>query len=119
MSFEVRRDRFEVMPSDNKASLLEGGNIDQSVLLHSGSCVSTLGVKQLECTVSFVERNVATGQMKSIWAFLTTFYRNRLKGQQRTTKRLGYLFFFYVGLMGLLTAYAYVFRPVETSASIA
>lgn len=29
-----------------------------------------------------------------------------------------YLFFFYVGLMGLLTAYAHVFRPAQTSASI-
>jgi hypothetical protein len=29
-----------------------------------------------------------------------------------------YLLFFYVGLMGLLTAYAHVFRPLETSASI-
>src|SRR5580692_6456527 len=29
-----------------------------------------------------------------------------------------YLLFFYVGLMGVLTAYAHVFRPVETSASI-
>jgi hypothetical protein len=29
-----------------------------------------------------------------------------------------YLLFFYVGLMGMLTAYAHVFRPVETSASI-
>ena len=29
-----------------------------------------------------------------------------------------YLLFFYVGLMGTLTAYAHVFRPVETSASI-
>lgn len=29
-----------------------------------------------------------------------------------------YLFFIYVGLMGLLTAYAHVFRPVQTSASI-
>jgi hypothetical protein len=29
-----------------------------------------------------------------------------------------YLLFFYVGLMGLLTAYAHVFRPAETSASI-
>ena len=29
-----------------------------------------------------------------------------------------YLFFFYVGLMGVLTAYAHVFRPIETSASI-
>jgi hypothetical protein len=29
-----------------------------------------------------------------------------------------YLLFVYVGLMGLLTAYAHVFRPVETSASI-
>jgi len=31
---------------------------------------------------------------------------------------LVYLLFFYVGLMGILTAYAHVFRPVETSASI-
>src|SRR5271170_3552340 len=29
-----------------------------------------------------------------------------------------YLLFFYVGLMGMLTAYAHVFRPVQTSASI-
>src|SRR6202161_1524314 len=29
-----------------------------------------------------------------------------------------YLLFVYVGLMGLLTAYAHVFRPVQTSASI-
>src|ERR1700684_2138317 len=29
-----------------------------------------------------------------------------------------YLLFIYVGLMGLLTAYAHVFRPMETSASI-
>jgi hypothetical protein len=29
-----------------------------------------------------------------------------------------WLFFVYVGLMGLLTAYAHVFRPVQTSASI-
>src|SRR5271154_6630291 len=29
-----------------------------------------------------------------------------------------YLLFVYVGLMGALTAYAHVFRPVETSASI-
>ncbi len=31
---------------------------------------------------------------------------------------LVYLFFIYVGLMGLLTAYAHVFRPLQTSASI-
>jgi hypothetical protein len=29
-----------------------------------------------------------------------------------------YLLFIYVGLMGILTAYAHVFRPVQTSASI-
>ena len=29
-----------------------------------------------------------------------------------------YLLFFYVGAMGVLTAYAHVFRPIETSASI-
>jgi hypothetical protein len=29
-----------------------------------------------------------------------------------------YLFVIYVGLMGVLTAYAHVFRPVQTSASI-
>jgi hypothetical protein len=29
-----------------------------------------------------------------------------------------YLFVFYVGLMGVLTAYAHVFRPIQTSASI-
>ena len=31
---------------------------------------------------------------------------------------LPYLLFSYVGLMGVLTAYAHVFRPLETSASI-
>src|ERR1700759_2243631 len=31
---------------------------------------------------------------------------------------LVYLLFIYVGLMGLLTAYAHVFQPVQTSASI-
>jgi hypothetical protein len=31
---------------------------------------------------------------------------------------LVYLFVIYVGLMGVLTAYAHVFRPVQTSASI-
>lgn len=31
---------------------------------------------------------------------------------------LCYLLFIYVGLMGLLTAYAHVFRPLQTSASI-
>jgi len=29
-----------------------------------------------------------------------------------------YLFFLYVGMMGVLTSYAHVFRPVQTSASI-
>jgi hypothetical protein len=29
-----------------------------------------------------------------------------------------YFFFLYVGLMGVLTAYAHVFRPIQTSASI-
>jgi hypothetical protein len=29
-----------------------------------------------------------------------------------------YLLFLYVGLMGMLTAYAHVFRPIQTSASI-
>ena len=31
---------------------------------------------------------------------------------------LVYLLFIYVGLVGVLTAYAHVFRPVQTSASI-
>src|ERR1700723_1846377 len=34
------------------------------------------------------------------------------------TTYLLYLLVIYVGLMGLLTAYAHVFRPVQTSASI-
>lgn len=42
----------------------------------------------------------------------------RRSGAAITGIYLLYLFFFYVGLMGLLTAYAHVFRPVETSASI-
>jgi hypothetical protein len=47
-----------------------------------------------------------------------------LSPQRRSSSRkiaetyLLYLLFIYVGLMGLLTAYAHVFRPVQTSASI-
>jgi hypothetical protein len=47
-----------------------------------------------------------------------------LSPQRRSSSRkiaetyLLYLLFVYVGLMGLLTAYAHVFRPVQTSASI-
>ena len=44
--------------------------------------------------------------------------RRRSSGAAITGTYLLYLLFFYVGLMGLLTAYAHVFRPVETSASI-
>jgi hypothetical protein len=42
----------------------------------------------------------------------------RKSGAATAGTYLLYLLFFYVGLMGLLTAYAHVFRPVETSASI-
>ena len=44
--------------------------------------------------------------------------RRRSSGAAIAGTYLLYLFFFYVGLMGVLTAYAHVFRPVETSASI-
>ena len=44
--------------------------------------------------------------------------RRRSSGTAIAGTYLLYLFFFYVGLMGVLTAYAHVFRPVETSASI-
>jgi hypothetical protein len=44
--------------------------------------------------------------------------RRRSSGAAIAGTYLLYLFFIYVGLMGLLTAYAHVFRPVETSASI-
>ncbi|HSY14298.1 MAG TPA: DUF6790 family protein [Verrucomicrobiae bacterium] len=42
----------------------------------------------------------------------------RSSGARIAETYLLYLFIFYVGLMGLLTAYAHVFRPVQTSASI-
>ena len=42
----------------------------------------------------------------------------RSRGAAIAGTYLLYLLFFYVGLMGLLTAYAHVFRPIETSASI-
>ena len=42
----------------------------------------------------------------------------RRSGRSIAGTYLLYLLFFYVGLMGLLTAYAHVFRPVQTSASI-
>jgi hypothetical protein len=44
--------------------------------------------------------------------------------KQRSTRHgvaetyLIYFLFFYVGVMGILTAYAHVFRPIQTSASI-
>lgn len=44
--------------------------------------------------------------------------RRRSSGIAIAGTYLLYLLFFYVGLMGVLTAYAHVFRPVETSASI-
>src|ERR1700678_1059943 len=44
--------------------------------------------------------------------------RRRSSGVAVAGTYLLYLLFFYVGLMGLLTAFAHVFRPVETSASI-
>src|SRR5271168_2678318 len=44
--------------------------------------------------------------------------KRRSSGATIAGTYLLYLLFFYVGLMGLLTAYAHVFRPVETSASI-
>jgi len=44
--------------------------------------------------------------------------RRRSSGPDIARTYLMYLFFFYVGLMGLLTAYAHVFRPAQTSASI-
>jgi hypothetical protein len=44
--------------------------------------------------------------------------RRRSSGTAIARTYLQYLLFVYVGLMGVLTAYAHVFRPVETSASI-
>jgi len=42
----------------------------------------------------------------------------RSNGRSIAATYLLYLFVFYVGLMGLLSAYAHVFRPIQTSASI-
>lgn len=44
--------------------------------------------------------------------------RRRRTGRTIAETYLLYLLFIYVGLMGLLTAYAHVFRPLQTSASI-
>ena len=44
--------------------------------------------------------------------------KRRSSGRAVAETCLIYLFFFYVGVMGLLTAYAHVFRPLQTSASI-
>lgn len=44
--------------------------------------------------------------------------RRRSSGAAIAGTFLLYLLFFYVGLQGVLTAYAHVFRPVQTSASI-
>ncbi len=42
----------------------------------------------------------------------------RSRGAAIAETYLVYFLFIYVGLMGLLTAYAHVLRPVQTSASI-
>jgi hypothetical protein len=48
-----------------------------------------------------------------------TFSRSRRSSAARITGTyLVYLFFFYVGVMGLFTAYYHVFLPVESSARI-
>ena len=44
--------------------------------------------------------------------------RRRSSGAAIAGTYLVYLLVIYVGLMGLLTAYAHVFRPIQTSASI-
>ena len=44
--------------------------------------------------------------------------RRRSSGAAIAATYLVYLLVIYVGLMGLLTAYAHVFRPIQTSASI-
>ena len=44
--------------------------------------------------------------------------RRRKSGAEIAATYLLYLLFIYVGLMGLLSAYAHVFRPLQTSASI-
>ena len=44
--------------------------------------------------------------------------KRRVSGHAIAATYLIYLLFIYVGLMGVLTAYAHVFRPIETSASI-
>lgn len=44
--------------------------------------------------------------------------KGRASGAAIAETYLLYLFVIYVGLMGLLSAYAHVFRPVQTSASI-
>ena len=44
--------------------------------------------------------------------------RRRSSGAAIAGTYLLYLFVIYVGLMGLLSAYAHVFRPIQTSASI-
>jgi hypothetical protein len=44
--------------------------------------------------------------------------KRRASGQSIAATYLIYLLFIYVGLMGILTAYAHVFRPIQTSASI-
>lgn len=44
--------------------------------------------------------------------------KRRSTGSTVAATYLIYLLFFFVGVMGLLTAYAHVFRPIQTSASI-
>lgn len=49
---------------------------------------------------------------------LAVSHQRRSSGGAIAETYLLYLFVIYVGLMGVLTAYAHVFRPIQTSASI-
>ncbi len=49
---------------------------------------------------------------------LAVSHKRRSSGSSIAGTYLIYLFVIYVGLMGVLTAYAHVFRPLQTSASI-
>jgi uncharacterized membrane protein len=51
-------------------------------------------------------------------AHLVLSPRRRSTARNIAATYLLYLLFIYVGVMGLLTAYAHVFRPLQTSASI-
>ena len=97
------------------------GQLSEEFAAHD--CTEPLPTKQgtiLGSTMTFSLES-ACSKFSLLWLplWLRPFTsQRRSRGAAIAGTYLLYMLFFYVGLMGVLTAYAHVFRPVGTSASI-